>query len=54
MIGAGRIWQIASAQVDGITAGLDKNSPPMHDMIDRRVRASPARLRPQSNRRARQ
>src|SRR5208283_5505678 len=53
VIGAGRIWSIASAWVDGIAAGLAKNSPPMHDMIDRRVRAFPARLRPQSNRRAR-
>ena len=53
MIGAGRIWSIASAWVVGIGAGLEKNSPPMHDMIDRRVRAFPARLRPQSNRRAR-
>jgi hypothetical protein len=24
--------------VDGIAAGLTKNSPPMHDKIDRRVR----------------
>ena len=39
MIGAGHVWQIASAWVDGIAAGLKKNSPPMHDMIDRRVRA---------------
>jgi hypothetical protein len=39
VIGAGHVWPIASAWVDGITAGLEKNSPPMHDMIDRRVRA---------------
>ena len=39
MIGAGHIWQIASAWVDGIAAGLKRNSPRMHDMIDRRVRA---------------
>ena len=39
MIGAGHIWPIASAWVDGIAAGLEKNSPRMHDMIDRRVRA---------------
>ena len=54
MIGAGQLWQIASAWVDGIAAGLEKNSPRMHDMIDRRVRAFSARLSPQSNRRARQ
>jgi hypothetical protein len=39
MIGADHVWPIASAWVDGIAAGLKKNSPPMHDMIDRRVRA---------------
>jgi hypothetical protein len=39
MIGAGQVWQIASAWVDGIAAGLGKHSPRMHDMIDRRVRA---------------
>lgn len=39
MIGAGRIWQIALAWIDGIAAGLEKNSPGMHDVIDRRVRA---------------
>jgi hypothetical protein len=39
MIGAGQLWQIASAWVDGIGAGLQKNSPRMHGMIDRRVRA---------------
>jgi hypothetical protein len=36
--GAGQVWQIASAWVEGIAAGLEKNSPRMHDMIDRRVR----------------
>jgi hypothetical protein len=39
MIGAGHIWPIASAWFYGIAAGPRKNSPPMHDMIDRRVRA---------------
>jgi hypothetical protein len=39
MIGAGQLWQIASAWVDGIGAGLQKNAPRMHHMIDRRVRA---------------
>jgi hypothetical protein len=39
MIGAGQVWQIASAWVDWIAAGLEKNSPRMHDMIDRRMRA---------------
>ena len=39
MIGAGHVWPIASGWVDGIAAGLAKNSPPMHDVIDRRVRA---------------
>jgi hypothetical protein len=39
MIGAGQLWQIASAWVDGIAAGLQKNAPRMHHMIDRRVRA---------------
>jgi hypothetical protein len=34
MIGAGQVWPIASAWVDGIAAGLKKNSPPMHDMIN--------------------
>jgi hypothetical protein len=37
VIGAGQIWPIASAWDDWIVAGLEKNSPPMHDMIDRRV-----------------
>ena len=37
MIGAGQVWPIVSAWVDGIAAGLEKNSPPRHDMIDRRV-----------------
>ena len=31
-------WPIASAWLDGIAAGLEKKSPPMHGMIDRRVR----------------
>jgi hypothetical protein len=53
LIGAGHVWPIASGWVDGIAAGLEKNSPPMHDVIDRRVRAFSARLSPQSNRRAR-
>ena len=39
MIGAGHVWQIASGWVDGIAAGLGKNSPRMHDRIDRCVRA---------------
>jgi hypothetical protein len=39
MIGAGQVWPIASAWDDWIVAGLEKNSPPMHRMIDRRVRA---------------
>jgi len=39
MIGAGQVWQVASAWVDRIAAGLQKNSPRMHDMIDRHVRA---------------
>jgi hypothetical protein len=53
MIGAGHIWQIASAWVDWIAAGLEKNSPRMHGMIDRRVGAFLHGLSPQSNRRAR-
>jgi hypothetical protein len=44
MIGAGQVWPIASAWVDWIAAGLEKNSPRMHDMIDRRVRAFRQRL----------
>jgi hypothetical protein len=40
VIGAGQAWPIASAWVDGIAAGLKKNSPRMHDMIDRRLSAS--------------
>jgi hypothetical protein len=48
MIGDGHTW----AWVDGIAAGLERNTPPMHDVIDRRVRVS-ARLSPQSNRCAR-
>ena len=39
MIGAPQLWQIASAWVAWIAAGLEKNSPRMHDMIGRRVRA---------------
>jgi hypothetical protein len=39
MIRAGQAWQIAWAWVDWIAAGLQKNSPRMHDTIDRRVRA---------------
>jgi hypothetical protein len=39
MIGAGQVCQIASPWVDGIADGLEKNSPRMHDMIDRCVRA---------------
>ena len=34
MIGAGQVWSIASAWVDGIAAGQEKNSPRMHDMIN--------------------
>jgi hypothetical protein len=37
VIDAGQVWPIASAWDDWIVAGLEKNSPPMHDMIDRRV-----------------
>jgi hypothetical protein len=48
VIGAGHVWPIASAWVGGIAAGLKKNSPPMHHMIDRRVRVFSARLSPQS------
>ncbi len=44
MIDAGHVWEVASAWVDGITAGLNKNSLPIHDVIDRRVRAFSARL----------
>jgi hypothetical protein len=39
VIGAGQVWPIASAWVDGIAAGPEKNSPRMHDTIDRRVRS---------------
>jgi hypothetical protein len=39
VIGAGQVWQIASAWADGIAAGLEKNSPRMHDMIGRRAGA---------------
>jgi hypothetical protein len=39
MMGAGQVWPIASVWVDGIAAGLERNSPRMHDVIDRRVRA---------------
>ncbi len=39
MIGAGHVWVIASARVDGIASRLEKKSPPMHEAIDRRVRA---------------
>ena len=39
MIGVRHVWQVALAWVDGIAAGLEKNSPRMHDMIDRRVSA---------------
>ena len=53
MIGAGQVWPIASAWVDGIAAGLKKASPRNDDMIDRRVWAFSARLSPQSNQRAR-
>ncbi len=52
MIGAGHVWLIASARVDGIAAGLSKNSPLMHEAIDRRVRAFLQGLA-RSNRRAR-
>jgi hypothetical protein len=38
MMGAGQVWPIASVFVDVIAPGLEKNSPPMHDVIDRRVR----------------
>jgi hypothetical protein len=34
MIGAGQVWPIAAAWVDGIAAGLEKNSPRMHDVIN--------------------
>jgi hypothetical protein len=33
VIGASQVWQIASAWVDWIATGLEKNSPRMHDMI---------------------
>ncbi len=39
MIGAGHVWPIASARVDGIAAGLEKNSPLTHEVIGRCVRA---------------
>jgi hypothetical protein len=39
MIGAGQAWPIASAWVGRSAAGLEKNSPRMHDMIGHRVRA---------------
>jgi hypothetical protein len=39
MIDAGHVWQVALASVDGIAAALEKNSPRMHYMIDRRVSA---------------
>jgi hypothetical protein len=38
VIAAGQLGPIASGWVDGI-GGLEKNLPPMRDMIDRRVRA---------------
>jgi hypothetical protein len=34
MIGAGHVWPIASAWLNGIAAGLGKNTPRMHDMIN--------------------
>jgi hypothetical protein len=34
VIGAGHGWPVASAWVDGITAGLEKNLPRMHDTIN--------------------
>jgi hypothetical protein len=34
MIRAGQVWPIASAWLDGIVAGLGKNTPRMHDMIN--------------------
>ena len=40
MIGAGQVWPIASAWVDGIAAGLEKTRHAMHDLIDQRVRAN--------------
>jgi hypothetical protein len=39
MIGAGQVWQVASAWVDGNAAGLENNSPRMHYVIDCRVPA---------------
>ena len=39
MIGASQVWPSASAWNDWIAAGLKKNSPGIHDMIDRRVLA---------------
>jgi hypothetical protein len=35
MIDAGQLWPIAAAWVDGIAAGLGKNSPRMHDVMTR-------------------
>jgi hypothetical protein len=37
MIGAGHFWPIASGWVDRVAARLEKNSPPMRDVIDRRL-----------------
>jgi hypothetical protein len=34
VIGAGQVWPIASAWVDGIAVGLKKNSPPMRAIIN--------------------
>ena len=40
MIGVGHVCPIASAQGNRIAAGLEKNSPLIREVIDRRVRAS--------------
>ena len=37
MIGAGHVWPIASGWVGGVAARPEKNSPPMRDVIDRRL-----------------
>ena len=44
MIGVGHVCPIASAQGNRIAAGLEKNSPLIREVIDRRVRAFPQGL----------
>jgi hypothetical protein len=36
-MGAGQVWPIASAWIDGTRLQAAENSPRMHDMIDRGV-----------------